>query len=303
MHWRRMRRLRIAAVLCSMSLLGQAARAATPGPGEPELDAVLQRAAGYVAAYREKLALVRATERYSQKATFRDFGVAARRSADRERHASRRLVSDVLWVPSDDVLVLAFYRDVYSVDDAPVRDREDRLSRLFPDGATNKASAKGLQILTESARYNLGRAVRNANFPTLALSFLHPAHQPRFEFRAGRTETVERRRALELQFRETAHPTLISTTSGEDVPARGSIWVASEDGAIVKTELLLGIPPGVPPVRLRVEYRWDGRLDLFVPAVMRESYGGDKTREQIEATASYGDYRRGDAEIGPLRFR
>ena len=65
---------------------------------------------------------------------------------------TRLLVSDVLWVPTDDALVLAFYRDVWSVDGAPVRDRGARLLRLFPEGPSQAGRVKADELLLDPLR-------------------------------------------------------------------------------------------------------------------------------------------------------
>ena len=149
---------------------------------QPSLAAVLERTQAYLERCYEKLTLVRATERSQQTARFRNDPVTNVRNPS-TTSAGRVLVSDVLWVPSEEPGLLAFYRDVYSVDGTPVRDRADRLLRLFPEGATAKGREQANEILDESARFNLGRGRWNANFPTLALGFLYGQSRARFEFR------------------------------------------------------------------------------------------------------------------------
>lgn len=279
--------------LASTATLALSLLPAVSRPQQAGVDPVLERASGYVAAYGEKLALVRAVERYQQSVT------ADSRARGGRKGQSRVLVSDVLWVPSGEEVVLLLYRDVYSVDGTPVRDRGDRLLRLFPEGATDSGREKAAQILSESARFNLGTAYWNVNFPTLALAFLHPRNRRRFRFRSKGESRQQGRRAVEIEYRELVHPTLARSAAGRDYEASGALWVAREDGAIVKSEMRFESLPG----RIRVSYRHEPRLGVFVPEQMHEVFGGKGTLETIEGKASYTDYRRGDAEIGPIRFR
>ena len=63
-----------------------------------------------------------------------------------------------------------------------MRDREDRLKRLFLDPSV-EAKAQLNQILADSARYNIGQVARNINVPLFPLKFLRPEHLSRFRFR------------------------------------------------------------------------------------------------------------------------
>ena len=71
--------------------------------------------------------------------------------------------------------------DVFEVDGNPVRDRQERLTRLFNDSSA-AGSDRMAAIINESARYNIGDIVRTVNTPLMPLLFLDPEHQPRFKF-------------------------------------------------------------------------------------------------------------------------
>ena len=83
-------------------LLSAAAADATPTAED-----LLARAGAQAAALEEELAVITATEEHDQ-----------RYSAGRDRK-ERRIVSDVVWVPTGDAMVWAFFRDVTLVDGAP----------------------------------------------------------------------------------------------------------------------------------------------------------------------------------------
>ena len=272
--------------LLLVSLVPQAS-AGEPPP--PPLHELLDRAGGYVANLEEQLAVVLGDETYTQALFI---------GRDRSARDRRSIASDVAWVPTVDPMVWAFYRDVRAVNGRPVSERAERLQALFPTGPTLAARERAQQILEESSRYNLGRQ-RNVNSPTVALSFLHPRNQPRFDFRiAGRDEKAGVL-AWKVRYSERRRPTLISTSRGDDVPARGLLWIEPGRGAVVASRLEAS-PPGLGPVRIDAEYRLDPRLGFWLPAEMQESYGNDlraSGEERVETVARYSAWRRAQVEV------
>ena len=183
-------------------------------------------------------------------------------------------------------MVWAFYRDVRSVDGEAVRDRSARLEALFPEGQTPAANARALQILDESSRYNLGQR-RTVNSPTLALTLLHPRNRKRSSFEAsggGRKEGVP---ACKLLYEERKRPTLISNPDGEDVPARGAFWIEPGSGAVVASSLELKTP-GHDPVLIETSFRHEAALACWLPAEMKETYGGRAPRPRERAPRGRG---------------
>ena len=76
------------------------------------------------------------------------------------------------------------FRDVFEVDGNPVRDRDERLTRLFL-GPIESAVPQAERTADEGARYNItlntpGRLLLNE--PGLPLTFLQSAMRPRFIF-------------------------------------------------------------------------------------------------------------------------
>ena len=133
---------------------------------QPDLRTVMARAGAYVATYQRDFSLLLADERYDQD-------VSSAATAER-----RVLVSEFALVRVDDgnrTLWLAF-RDVVEVDGRAIRDRQERLQRLFLSPPPN-ALAQARAIALESARFNIGDVVRTVNVPTLALEFLETAGQ------------------------------------------------------------------------------------------------------------------------------
>ena len=279
----------------------------------PSLDIVLSRAAAYVREFKRELSGMVAEERYVQDVRY----VNSVQTRGLPRH--RELRSDFLLVQVDgDVDGYEEFRDVYEVDGEPVRDREERLTRLFMDPRASSAQLQ--EIRAESARYNIGRLRRNINTPTLALLFLNPAHRSRFRF----TRATDRRPRLEhrdaqprdasapaftsrtefwvIEYRETLRPTLIRTADGRDMPSRGRFWIDPETGQLLMTELLID-ERGVLTV-IDVLYEVMPFSSYPVPVEMRERY--EQASMTLMGTATYTNFRKFGVDVSqtigdPLR--
>ncbi len=263
--------------------------APTAAPPAPRLEDVLAEAGRYVSQLEERLAVLVADEAYTQSLFIGREGSARLR---------RSLASDVAWVPTGDPMVWAFFRDVRDVDGEPVRDREARLERLFPSGPTPAARERAQQVLEESSRYNLGMR-RTVNSPTVALSFLHPRNQARFDFRVVGSQEKAGAATWKLRFAERARPTLIRTSRGDDLPARGLLWIEAGRGALAASRLEMS-PPGLGDVSIETHYAPDERIGFWLPTEMREAYGNRSRsagEERVEAVARYSAWRRAQVEV------
>ena len=102
----------------------------------------------------------------------------------------RKLNSDFLLVKTGAGVWPVVFRDVIAVDGEPVRNREDRLRKLFlgnPKTAVELARA----IVKESARHNIG-IPRTGDSPLLPLVFLTPRIAPGVRFSvSGSTVTFQ----------------------------------------------------------------------------------------------------------------
>jgi hypothetical protein len=251
----------------------------------PTLDVLIERAGRAAAAREEELSVVTATEEHDQR-------FVAGRGEKR-----RRIVSDVVWVPTGDAMVWAFFRDVVSVDGAPVADRAQRLERLFADGSTADARRRAAELQEEGARFNLGTR-RTIDAPNFGLAVLHPRNRARFRFTHLSREPHHGVDAVRIEFLETASPALTRTSAGRDVPARGTLWIEPETGALVASHLRLG----VPGLRTEIDVRFvhDERLRAWLPVEMTERYGERSSfgrAERVEATARYSGFRRAGTEV------
>lgn len=173
----------------------------------------------------------------------------------------RQLLAEFALVKSGGLVPWSGYRDVIEVNGQPVHDRRDRLLKIIAESANPVEEAS--RLTAESARYNIGPVSRNFNLPTTALFFFHASHLSRFSFTRKGTRQIDGVETVEIAFRETRRPTLITTRAEKDVPCEGTLWVLPQDGAIVRTRLQLKgfadsvsmgdsrperLPPPPPPV-------------------------------------------------------
>jgi hypothetical protein len=260
----------------------------------------------YVAGFQRALSGVVSEELYVQEIVPQAFNPGAVPSVTR-----RQLRSDLLLVRGMGTNRYVQFRDVFDVDGQPVRDREERLYRLFVAPSASSLS-QAQRIMTESARFNIGRIERTMNVPTLALLFLDPAYQARVRFKRStdRTPTTLRnpsggddatmplfRAAAEVwvvEFEERDKPTIIRTPKGADVPSRGRFWIDPVTGRVSLTELIAqdATVRGV----VNVTYRDEPATGLVLPVAMRERYDG-RDGLRIEGVASYSNFRRFDVRV------
>lgn len=254
--------------------------------GDATLALVLARASAYLARFTEAFSNVVATERYVQDVTGAG-GLLSRTAPSTAGPRHRELHSELVLVRSAGPLGWQTFRDVFEVDGAPVRDRTDRLARLFEDGAAD-ARDQAARIARESARYNIGAAERTINSPVLALLFLQADQQPRFTFSRGTPTSAFSDRVDVIAFEEAARPTVIRTVQDGDRPASGRFWIDRESGAVLQSELVL--TGSDVSIRFTTMFRQDQTLGVAVPYRLEEEYVLASGR--LVGVATYENFRR-----------
>ncbi len=270
-------------------------------PREPSLEDVLMRTGDYVAAYEREFAGVVVEEAYAQHAAtgsrFDSLGHLLRgNSKDRE------LKSDLLLVRPEGSSRWLQFRDVYEVNGRAVRDRTDRLAKLFlqPSSSTSKQVAK---INDESSRYNIGSIIRNVNVPMLALLVLLTDNQYRFVFNhVEQPESPLPDGAWKVAFREMASGTMIRGAGDQDMPVEGYFLVDVATGRVRFTSLVA--QNRTVRAKIDVAYAEDAKLGLLAPQEMTESYTQSADGATVEGHATYSNPRRFqvkvDEKIAPI---
>jgi hypothetical protein len=284
------------ACLCAIlatSIVGSGARAADRPLASPVLNDVLARIGDYVNRYERELSGIVAEEHYRQDSD----------ALDRPFLTHRDLKSDLLLVRASGAEGEAYvqFRDVYEVDGDPVRDRGERLLKLFLEPSSSALQQAG-QIMSESSRYNIGSIERNINVPLLALMFMHPTYQRRFKFsmstedrsvpkglpRSGHfTVSVDVR---VVSFKETSSPTIVRGDGNAEARSHGRVWVDPGTGRILMTELI--VESAVVVTTIQVSYQAEPLVGFLVPVEMHETYVIPKRKYRIEGTATYGNFRQ-----------
>lgn len=272
-------------------------------PGDTNLaqsDALLvtliNQASSYVSGYEKAFSLLVSEEQYVQEVrrpvnpgsnlsrTNPGGGIAGgdvvKRQVLRSDYLLVQLGAGAGWMP---------FRDVFELNAAKLRDREDRLAKLF---LGNDAARFELadRIMEESTRYNVGSVSRTINIPTLAMMFLHPRVRERFVFSIAGREAIGGQEVLRVSYRETTRPTLIKTTRGRDLAMDGQLWLEPVTGAVAKT-VLNAADPAVR-ARITVTFRRDESVGIWVPERMDEYYNEQSSINEIFATATYSNFRR-----------
>jgi hypothetical protein len=249
----------------------------------PEIDAILDKAGDYVAAYERTFAGVVAEETYRQQVQGGRGRNDARGFPVETPGQRRDLKSDVLLVraPAGDRWIQ--FRDVFEVDGKPVRDRAERLSKLFLQPSASVQQQVD-DIAASSARYNIGGVNRNVNLPVLALTVLEARNRAWFSFKGRKAGNT-----FELEFQEERTGTLIRTAGDQAMPSRGRFTIDAVSGSVLSSELIA--ESGSLRARIEVTYALDPGVNVLVPREMREKYVL-RDGSTVEGKATYAKYRR-----------
>ena len=239
---------------------------------QDKIDTLMTKAAAYVAQFVGRFSNVVAEETLVQETTI--------------PRRKRTMRSDFLLVRYPDDTQWQAFRDVAEVDGKPVRDKEERLTKLFLEPAAS-AMRRAADLQSAGARYNL-LDIGTLNNPLLALAFLQDIYQERFRFNLAGLEKKLGPNVRTVQFQEWKVPTLIKGNGNQDIPARGLVWIEEDTGRVVKTELRIG--GRTSPISVITVYKPDDELGINIPVEMQDWYP-DGTGE-IRGVATYGRFRR-----------
>jgi hypothetical protein len=257
----------------------------------PPLQTILARVTDYLVRFENTIQGIVAEEHYVQDSD----------KSDRPFVTHRELKSDLLLVRSQgsDFGYVQF-RDVFDVDGDAVRDRGDRLTKLFLNSSVS-ARRQASDIMNESARYNIGTVERNINVPLVALMMMDPMHRSRFKYsvdgeRKGVPRGMPKSPAFTLaadtwaiEFEETSTPTMIRGDD-QDAKSHGRIWVDPETSRVLMTELV--VEAKTVRSTIRVSYQSEPIAGLLLPIEMRETYVVRKRFYTFEGSATYSNFRQ-----------
>jgi outer membrane lipoprotein-sorting protein len=266
----------LAAACACVLALGAGAQA------QSEVGAIVDRASAYVEEFQRRFGSMVTEERYEQTVQ-EAMALGARARPQFERVV---LVSDFLlvqvpgegWMP---------FRDVFERNGQKLRDREERLAKLFLNGTSRSSFDQARQIMLEGARYNIGTIERTINLPTLPLVFLTPGLREKFRFEVVKRDPEE---GTVVEYHEVRTPTYVSDREGHDMPSTGRFWLDEGTGAVRRTEL--DVVHTSVEAHIKVSYRFDEGLTLWVPARMEERYRDRRTTSEVRGVATYSRFRK-----------
>jgi hypothetical protein len=267
---------------------------ATASLGAQKLDDVLFSASQIVLEYRKSLAIVGATETFTQELV--DSGGTVVRT--------RNLVSDYLIVHFPEQEVWLDYRDVLQVDGKTIRESSDRIARLFteaPAGSIDQAAEQARKISQDGARQFIGEIPRTSSVPLMALVFLHPLNQYRFFFEKTSEETVDGIPAFVVTYTEQVRPTLLRGEA--DMFARGTVTLDRKTGRPLRTRLILGDYNSALRSTFDVTFKHDESIGTYVPVERSEQFDTPRRPDEnrVVGRATYTSFRRYDLKSGDTR--
>jgi hypothetical protein len=252
------------------------------------LTQILDRAGIYVARFQTEFASFVSDEAYSQKLWGQLY------SSERSRKTRSEMV--FTWLPDQRSWLTV--RNVLTVDGRPIADGQDALGKVLADPSSRLPSLRALR--ERGASFNLGNIRRTTNDPNLVLLFLDRPSQHRFNFTLNGRERVNGTPAWKISYDEHVRPTIIQEgNTGADLFSRGTIWVSESTAAVVRTDVSVYVPRPDTYASVTVDYKFDPKFDIWLPARMRESYamwlvirGSYAMGENIECEATYSNFRR-----------
>jgi hypothetical protein len=248
----------------------------TPSPAVAQsnkTDELMAKTAAYVAQFVDQFSNVVAEETLLQETT-----IPRRKRTIRSDFLLVRYPGDAQWYA---------FRDVAEVDGKPVRDKEERLTRLFLEPAAS-AIRRARELQEAGSRYNL-LDIGTLNNPLTVVAFLQDHYRERFRFTLAGLDKKVGPTVRQVQFQEFRLPTLIKGNGNQDILSRGLVWIEEDTGRVVKTELRIGSRSS--PISVITDYKFDDELGINVPVAMKDWYP-DGTTGAIRGDATYGRFRR-----------
>jgi hypothetical protein len=284
--------------------------AAAPVPAQ----VLVSRAADYVERFAGRVSGIVVEEAYNQD-VIAPVRLGYRANLPRGP-VHRTLRSDLLLVRPSGSDAWMQFRDVFEVDGRALRDRSDRLQKIFLTPSKTTAQ-QAERIVRESARYNIGEVERTMNLPFFPMAVLDRNVQRGFSFRldtgdGGGTGVMALptlpdfavpEGAVVIAYDEIAMQTLIRTPQGRNLATHGRFWLRPDSGEVLMTELR--VDDWNLGVAVHVTYRLNEAIGVPLPVAMHEVYENKQSAVRVEGLATYSNFRefsvKVDEQIAPIK--
>src|SRR5688500_2809132 len=184
-------------------------------------DERVARASQYVAEFVSRFSSVVAEEDYTQRL------ILERRT--------RRLRSDFLIVQIPGGTDWLSFRDVFEVDGKPVRDRDERLVKLFLEPPSDSLLRRASEISNAGTRFNFP-GIGGLNKPLMALALVQDAYREHFRWSLVKNDKGVGPDVWSVRYEEFVRPTVLRGNGNRDLPINGQIWIDQPTGRVMKTE-------------------------------------------------------------------
>ena len=269
------------AIVCTSSLAIVAQKPAVPD--------VLKAVGDYLVRYSENLSTLAAEEEYTQ------------RQPDASQ-VSRRLHSDIVLIGHKSGSISAF-RDLYAVDGNPIRQRDDRLLKLFDSAMVAAAHGEAAGLTDEAVRYYMSPNLQMLHLPTFALDYLRPLNQGASDFSVENVRNQDGVQVATLRFKARGGSDVVPTPKGAETDGRA--WVEVGTGTIRQTELI--VHGKNFSFSATTKYSLDPALGMWLPTELVQRVdvssgagglsnmgagGQSSARQSLEGRARYSKFRR-----------
>lgn len=246
-----------------------------------DVDSLLDRVGGWLAAYESALSTLVADEELTQQFTPSTRALIARTRTLSSSYSFIRLPGNRAWLG---------LREVQRINRGRIRENGPTLREVLATPASS-LEVVAAELAWRNARHNLG-APRTINVPTLPLELMDPRHRPRFSFTASGAERIRGIDTSRIAFTEQVRPSLVRSPDGtEGLPTRGRMWIVAATGEILKGEVEAyqeGLD--VREWKLTVDFAFNRDLKLLVPTTVREEFAMANGKGTGRAT--YRNFRR-----------
>jgi hypothetical protein len=285
-------------VLLTALTLAPAGAVAQKGPALPD---VLRLAGDYLVQYSQKLGAVAAEEEYAQSD-----------SSSGQMGVPKRVDSEYVFAGEGGGGLLGF-RDIYAIDNKPVRQRDDRLLGLFKN-PTASSIQQAKELSESTVQYYLSVNLHALDQPALALEFLRKENQSRSTFKLESVKTMNGAQVAIVSFKEQSTPRVLPTSTGD--AAIGKFWIDTATGAVRQSEL--GLANKTINIHVSVKYALESKLDLWLPVEMYQQVSstaggsgaasgdmvggaGYSAHQSLEGRANYSKFRQVPVDLSKLK--